>query len=301
MGRFSALLGLVPLLGLGELALHHFFAARAPDAAEYAALGVELSKLKQPGEPVVVAPAWAEPFVRQAAPAAFPLRELARPDERSFAAFLEVSLLGQSAPELASWPVEQEYRVGAFRVRRHRNLHPQPTRYDFVAAVEEGRVEVATELEAEQSRCVLGEQPRTETGGLHGHASYPRRRYRCAGGAFVGVTLIEDQDYRPRRCVLARAPEAGSLVLRFTELPAASRLVGFAGAPYFLERDATVPQTELSVSGGERTPERQRFAGAQGWQRFELAGSSESSRGLELRVRALARRSVDFCFSLEAR
>src|SRR4051812_8170174 len=98
MLRVSRLLALVPLLGLAELGLHQYFAGRAPAFQDYARLAPVLLELKRAGTPVVVAPSWAEPLVRQAAPAAFPIGELTRADDRGFASFLEVSLLGQSAP-----------------------------------------------------------------------------------------------------------------------------------------------------------------------------------------------------------
>jgi hypothetical protein len=299
MGRLSALLGLVPLVGLAELALHQFFAQRAPDPADYAALGAALSQLKRAGEPVVVAPAWAEPLVRQAAPDAFPLRELARAEDRSFATFLEVSLLGQSAPALETFPIREQRVVGAFRVRRRENPQPDPTRFDFVTEVEAGRAEVATELEERHEPCAFAEHAPVSTGGLHGHVAYPRRRYTCGGKRFVGVTLIDDQDYRPRRCVLVQPPDAGDVVLRFTA-PASARLVGFVGASYFLERDTATPQVELGVRAGQGPEVLRAVAGAAGWTRFELERAPGSSE-VEVRLHRLTSRSADFCFSLEAR
>jgi hypothetical protein len=300
MPRISSLLGLVPLLGLAELALHRYYAERAPDAAQYAALGSQLSKLKRAGVPVVVAPAWAEPLVRQAAPDAFPQNELARADDRSFAAFLEVSLLGQTAPTLDTFPIRREDAVGPFRVRLRENPRPEPTRFDFVAAVDAGRVEVFTELDDQRQACDWAEQSRSETGGLHGHVAYPRRRHVCARGRVVGVTIIEDQDYHPRRCVLAQVPDDGSVVLRFAEVPSSTRLLGYVGASYFLERGVTTPQVELSVGVGGEPLLREAASGARGWSRFELARPAESSV-VEVRLRRLARQSGDFCFSLEAR
>src|SRR6185295_17888169 len=107
MPRVSRLLALVPLLGLAELALHQYFAERAPRFQDYEQLAPVLLELKRANTPVVVAPSWAEPLVRQAAPAAFPIGELARPDNSGFSQFLEVSLLGQSAAELSAFPLLQ--------------------------------------------------------------------------------------------------------------------------------------------------------------------------------------------------
>jgi hypothetical protein len=300
MRRLTALLLAIPALGLVELGLHGFFAARAPDAAEYAALGPELAKLKQKGVPLVVAPTWAEPWLRQAVPEAFPLTELARADDRSFTAFLEVSLLGQSAPELKGFPVESEWAFGAFRVRRRRNPHPEPTRYDFVTALEQGSVEVFVDQDEQPFACEPSEQPRSETGGLHGHVAYPRQRYQCPRGRLVGVTLIEDQAYRPRRCILVQAPDSGSVVLRFAGVPAARRLVGFGGASFFLEREASTPQIELGIRVADGPPELRSFAFADGLTRFEQALSGPAG-AVEVRVRRLTRYSPDFCFGLEAR
>lgn len=299
MLRFSRLLGLVPLLGLAELGLHQYFAHAAPDFDDYQRLAPALLELKQPGVPVVVAPAWAEPLVRQVAPAAFPLAELARPDNDGFASFWEVSLLGQSAPELSGFSVKRVQEVGPFRVSLRQNPRPEPPRFDFVTAVEQGEVEVFVDVEQQLSPCRRSERAHTSTGGLHGHVAYPRVRYECGGGRFAGVGLIEDQDYRPRRCVLVQPPDAGALLLRFAAVPASPRLVGFAGFSYFLERDVAVDEVELSVAEGGAALGSHRASGARGWSRFELARAT--SGNVELRLQRLSRQAGEVCFALEAR
>lgn len=299
MRRLSGLLALVPLLGLAELGLHQYFAGRAPGPDDYAELGRELVKLKQPGIPVVVAPAWAEPLLRASAPSAFPLAELARADDSAFAAFWEVSLLGESAPELAGWPREQTRRVGAFSLALRKNPRPEPTLFDFVNAVDLAQVEVFTELEGSRLPCQLSEHTRVETGGLHGHVTYPARRFECQRQRLVGVSLVEDQAYRPRRCVLSGLPESGRLVLRFSGVPRTPRLLGFAGFSWFLERDAQQPQVELDVRAGERELGRRLVAGADGWSRFELGGAEGGV--VEVSLRRVAESQSDVCFALEAR
>jgi len=299
MHSLSLLLGLVPLLGLAELGMHQFFATRAPKLEDYAALAPELLKLKQTGVPVVVAPAWAEPLVRQAAPPAFPAAELTRPDNSAFAGILEISLLGEHAPELQGFKVDRSQRVGKFQLSWWRNPHPQPVLFDFVSAVDLGEVEVFTELDGQRRPCPRGVRARTATGGLHGHVAYPRQRFECSGNRLVAVTLVDDQGYRPRRCVLTQLPESGSVVLRFTAVPPSKQLVGFTGFSYFLERDVENAQVELSVSDGGQPLGQERANGAKGWARFELKRSAPGS--VEVTVRRLASESRDFCFALEAR
>jgi hypothetical protein len=129
--------------------------------------------------------------------------------------------------------------------------------------------------------------------------AYPRARHECRGGRFVGVSLIEDRDFHPHRCILVQPPDAGTLVLRFSSVPASRRLVGFAGFSYFLERDVVADEVELSVSEAGSALGSYRAAGARGWSRFELARGVGGS--VEVSLRRLLRKASDFCFALEAR
>jgi hypothetical protein len=299
MPRSTLLLALLPVLGLAELGFHQYFAQRAPRFEDYAALAPALAKLKQPGMPVVVAPAWAEPMVRQAAPAMFPLTELARPDDTGFASFLEVSLLGQDAPALSTFGVKSEQSIGPFRLSVRENPGAEPVLFDFVTAVEGGEVEVFTRAGRDLTPCPLTRKRHASTGGLHGHVAYPKQRHECPGGRIVGVSLLDDGGYRPRRCILAQAPGSGSVVLRFKAVPSSRKFVGFRGLSYFLKRDDTEPAADLSLR--EDGAELGRFAlvGAAGWSRFDVARKTQTG-SLELEVRALEQ-GVDACFALEAR
>lgn len=298
MRRWSLLLGVVPLLGLGELALHAYFARRAPGFEDYAALAPQLLELKRAGMPVVTAPAWAEPLLRQAAPAAFPLAEVARPDDTGFGSFLEVSLLGAESP--LAGPVQSEDSFGPFRLRVRKNPGFEPVRFDFVSALVSERARVSSDEGGELQPCPLLNDGQARTGGLHGPVTRPRQRYSCPGERVVAATLIEDQDYRARRCILVDAPRSGSIVLEFQDVPASRKLVGFAGFSYFLGRDAPGQQVELTLSEAGRELGRHRAEAARGWLRFELP-RSESTGDVTLQVRRLADEPGDFCFALEAR
>jgi len=299
MRLWHSSLRLVPLLGVAELALHWYFAGQSPTFEDYAHLGPRLLELKAPGTPVVVAPAWAEPLLRQAVPGAFPLAELARSDDRVFASYIEVSLLGQSAPSLASFPIGRRWSVGPFELTLRPNPRYERVIFDFVSALENGRVEVSEGSGADRAACRLVSHPHVAAGGLHGHVAYPKSRYECPGGGFVGVGLIEDENYRPRRCMLARLPGAG-LTLRFDSVPASRRLVGFAGFSYFLERDVAAAEVEIIAEGRGATLGRHRMKGEDGWARFELAGSTDAE-DVEVSLRELQSPHGDPCFALEAR
>jgi hypothetical protein len=298
MRRVSSLLGLLPLLGLGELAAHRYFATRAPEPSAYEALGRELSKTKRPGVPVVVAPPWAEPLVRAAAPNAFPIGELTRPDDSGFSELLEVSLLGASAAP-PGFVREAPRRVGPFSLSVLKSSRPEQTSFDFVTAVDVDQVEVFLEHGGARTPCPKVTDAPGEAGGLHGHSFYPGRRFRCSAERFVAVSIVEDAEYRPHRCILTRLPQTGRVVLRFNGVPQTSRLVGWGGFAWFLERDASSPQVELSLTTSAPAAHRRRFAGGEGWERWEVAGTSGGV--VEAAVERLAPSQSDFCFALEAR
>jgi hypothetical protein len=303
MGRSSRLLAVLPLLGLGELGAHAYFATRAPSFEDYAALAPRLVALKRPDMPVVASPGWAEPLLRQAAPQAFPLTEVARPDDAGFASFLEVSLPSvpqQSGSELAHFLEQSEEQVGPFRLRILKNPRFEPRRFDFVTALEAGLARVSNAVEGELLPCPLTEASRSRTGGLHGPVARPRRYHACREDRAVAVTVIEDQGYRARRCMLIEAPSRGSVVLEFQDVPASAKLVGFAGFPYFLERDAEGAQVELTLGEGGHELGRHRVEAARGWVRFDVP--RPNPRG-DVTVDATWRVEPprELCLALEAR
>lgn len=295
----SLLLGLLPVLGLAELAAHQYFATRAPGFEAYTALAPELVKLKRPGMPVVVAPAWAEPLVRQAAPEVFPIAELTRPDNSAFPRFLEVSLLGSSAPELGEFPVLETVQSGAFLLRVRDNPRATPVVFDFVTAVGSGEVEVFNDIASVRSQCKLTEQARPTTGGLHGPAARPRSRHECPGGRVIGVTLIEDEDYRPHRCILVDPIQTGQVVLRFNSVPESARLVGFVGPAAFRARGMGAVSVDLSLREANRELGQHRAAVADGWSRFELKRAAPFG-AVEVVIDRFSL-PEDFCLALEAR
>jgi hypothetical protein len=296
----TLLLALLPLLGLGELGLHGYFATRAPDFEAYQKLAPELLRRKQPGVPVVVSPRWAEPLLRQAAPAAFPIGELTRPDDTGFFAFLEVSLHGARAPELETFKVRDQKQFGAFTLLLRDNPHFEEPRFDFVTAVDNAEVEVWSKLGGERRPCPVADRARGSTGGLHGPAARQARRFECPGGRVVGVTLIEDQQYRPRRCILVDPAKSGAIVLHFSSVPATKRLVGFTGFPYFLSRDHAGKPAELTFSEGQQELGRRGSEPREGWKRFEVQRSAPAG-AVEVGVTRSADEPGDFCFALEAR
>ena len=304
MSRLTFLWLLIPALGLVELAGHFWFAARAPRQEEWRELGRRIDRLKRPGQPLVIAPEWAEPLARQAfGDAAFPIAELARPDLLGFRRVLEVSALGARSKQTESWRQVSEERSGRFTLRTLENPAPVRVKYRFVDHVRPADLGVSLVVNGEPAFCPYTDHARVTAGGLHGKTTFPRERFRCPGGEefFVGVTIIDDQEYRPRQCIWAHPPEAGVLRLRFSSVPIGRKLRGFAGLSYFLFRDGEGQPIQLRASVGEKPVGEYTHRDEWGFRGFEFATPGVTGMGeVELEISSPGGSARDFCFVAES-
>jgi hypothetical protein len=304
--RYLALL--VPVFGLVELGLHFYFARRAPNADEWGAVRPLVASLHKPGDPVVVAPYWAEPMARLAfGDQLMPIREVARPDVSRYNEALEVSILGRRAPELEGWKVAREERQGKFTLRTVQNPTPVQVTFDFTDHIEPSAAAVRVEKPGLPSvDCSFNPNAIVESGGLGGAPVYPAARFVCPGQpghVFVGVTLIDDEKSHPRRCIWSH-PAGGEaeLVTRFRDVPLGSKIHGHAGAGWIIERDKGVPPFTIKIVVAGR--EAGRFIHEPGdfWKGFEvpLAESAGKTADVEFRVSAPGG-GTHVCFEADSR
>jgi hypothetical protein len=295
----------LPLLALLELGGHFYFARRAPRLEAWRDVRQVLVELKKPGYLVVIAPSWAEPVARHAfGEALMPLEDVARPDETRYLGAVQVSILGQTAPELSSWRVEDERQTDRFFFSVLRNPAPAKIRVDFVEAFAPERVTV-NDRAARVEPCHWFAQAPVSTGGLHGPVAFPSRRFVCRGGEhrFVGVTIIDDEKYRPRRCIWAAPPARGELSVTFASVPLGRVIRGYAGLSYFLFRDGRLPPVELAVRVGGEEIGRYVHHEERGWHGFEipLGKYAGSLQDVEFRVRSEQAEQRHFCFHADSR
>jgi hypothetical protein len=294
----------VPGLGVAELCAHVWFAARAPRVEAWRELAPAVLAEKRAGEPVVVAPDWAEPLARYAfGDQAFPLAELARPDDAALHDVLEVSALGARYAPTRSWRVVSEERRGGFTLRRLENPAPVRVHFRFLEHVKPRELRVTLLQNGVERACPFADNARPLAGGLHGEVAFPRERFVCPGleSTFVGITVIDDQEYRPRRCVWAAPPPGGELRLVFSDVPFGASLRGFAGLSYFLFRDSEARPVTLDVDSVGVHLGSVTHQDPWGWRGFSLptptlAGQSAE---VELSIHAGDALQRDFCFALE--
>lgn len=295
----------VALLGLFEVGFHFHFAGAAPSIDEWSRLEPLANELAPAGTLIVVAPEWAEPNARFAlGDRLMPLGHVARPDESAFEHALEISILGQSAPALRGWTLDGERRAGKFVLRSWTNPSPAHVLFDFVARVEPPSASVQVLSASRSEPCPYG-GAKVSNGDLAGHPTFPRRRFSCAGAewSFVGRTVIEDQNYRPRQCVWAHPSNRGTLEIHFADVPLGTSIVGYGGLPYFFERESHGAAIELTVLVGGRALGTWTHADGEGWKRFEFSTSELAGQraSVDFQVRSSLVRSRQFCFQASAR
>ena len=301
----EALLAASAVVGLLELAGQLYFSHAAPRLREWMALRPTVQQLAAGDALIVVSPRWAEPNARLAfGDGLMPLRHVARADDSSFEHALEIAILGQRAPELRGWQLESEQQQGSFLLRRWRNPTLEPVLYDFLAHAEPPALRVALESGGESNECEYG-PARVSNGDLHGHPTFPSSRFSCSSRdwQFVGRTVIEDQNYEPRACIWAHPPGRGEVRLRFADVPIGAKIRGYAGLPYFFEREQRGADLELEVSVAGEPIGNYRHSDGEGWKPFEFSTQrfAGQRQPVEFRVRAAKAWQREFCFQAEAR
>jgi len=289
-----------------ELGAHYAFARRAPTLADWQAVRANVAELRRNDELVVVAPRWADPLARLAfGESLMPLRDVARPDESGYPRALEVSALGARAPELRDWRVIEERAAGHFRLRLLENPTPVRVRLDFVEALSPDRVRVFERVGTEDRECPWNPHARRDTGGLGGPPAFPERRFVCAGAEwfFVGATVIDDPEYRPRRCIWAQPVPSGALHLRFSQVPLGRTIRGHAGVPWLILRDARGAPIELEVRAAGQSLGKLEYREDRGFLGFEFSTGAQAGRvaDVEFEIRSAAPNDRQFCFHADTR
>ncbi|MDX2055066.1 MAG: hypothetical protein SFV15_21875 [Polyangiaceae bacterium] len=300
---------LVLAVGPLELGAHLFFSRRAPGLDDYRALQARVTALRKPGDVVIIAPRWAEPIARTAwGDALLPIAELGRLDLARFERVVLVTSMGQVAPELSGFARLVREAHGPFVVEVLKNPGFAPVKADLNERVVPELLAVAVvQGSGERSPCIWSDSAVVRTGGLGGPAALPRERFQCVGGEdrFVGISILDDQEFRPRRCIWAHPPDGGYLELSFSKVPRGRAVIGAAGLSYLLTRDGVGSDVSLEVLADGVSLGTHRERDTEGWQgfRFELPGSSQESSEVELtfRVSSVKAENRDFCFQAEVR
>lgn len=295
----------VPLLGLAELGAHLYFAARPPAFDDWPGVTAAVRETRQEGDLLVVSPSWADPAARRAfGDDLMPLRDVARPDATRYAHALEVSILGERSPELAGWKEESRRAEGKFLLRRLANPTPAHVVYDFVDHARPPFADVRGTDPA--VTCAWNPKARVAASGPFGHPVWPAERFECPGGDFfnVGVTVIGDEELRPRRCLWSHPFTRGEIVTRFRHVPLGRTLRGHGGIYWIVEREKRGAPVTLTVRVDGDTVGSVVHRDGDGWALFELdlgrhAGNADAD--VEFAVSTPSNHERHFCYEADTR
>jgi hypothetical protein len=290
-------------VALVELLLHFVFAYRAPRPEQWAKTRPVVESMYADGTVVSIAPYWAEPVARYAlGDRLMPLRDVARPDVSRYARAIEISAMGARDPELASWVPERVEKVGALVVRQLRPKAPTNVRYVFTDHLEPP-VEVSIAGSAGGTPCPYTTSAQPTAGNLFGHPTFPAARFSCSGrpDQLMAITVIDDGDARPRRCIWAQAPGGQQeMVARFRDVPLGEVIQGYASTHYMNDREASSFFYIRIVVDGDEVGRVYHHDG-EGWRPFQVPLGSRAGRPsaeVELRVGGPSRPA---CFEADTR
>ncbi|HMJ10585.1 MAG TPA: hypothetical protein VK524_04215 [Polyangiaceae bacterium] len=297
---------LVPLLGAAELVAYWVFAGRAPRPDAWKEAREQVLPLRRRSELLVVAPSWAEPLARQAfGEELMPLADVARPDASGRTRAIEVSILGQRADEVAGWRETSRKRHGAFEFRVLENPKPVQVRFDFVEGLAPERARVTELLPGGERECAWNARAPISSGSLPSPPTFPARRFQCQGGDyfFVGVTVIDDENYRPRRCIWAHPTGPHALRIRFAQVTLGSTVRGYGMFPWLILRDSMGTPLQLHVAIAGQRIGTFVYRDGQGWTGFEFpTGKYRGQRAdVDFEVSSENIHNRHFCFQADTR
>ena len=289
----------VPVVGLLELVAHAIQTRSVASDPDWGAARTYVASQAKEGDLVAFAPRWADPIGREHfGPSLATIEREARPDETRFPRAFEVSIRGAHLPAFEGWQRASEQRFGSVTVTTWENPARAQVIDDLVSLVDPQRLRVSRG----DSDCnfVHGTP---QSGNLGFGPAVPGDRFVCPGNGFVGVSVVADLDYVPRRCIFAPPPGNAPLHLRFDSVRFGHALHGHHTLYVEAERDKKGAPVTLSFKSGGSTLGTVTHRDGEGWKPFELDTSALAGQSAELVVE-IASPGGDrrlYCFEADTR
>jgi hypothetical protein len=292
------------VIGLVELALHVRQTHAAPAPEDWKAAKAEVEKNVKPDDLVTFAPRWVDPIGRMTFGSELAnLEREAYPDVTRFPRAFEVSIRGEHAPDLAGWKEVGRTSFGAVTVTTLENPTPIHLVDDLLRHVAQPDLHVFVVEGGAEHECTLV-HGQALSGALGAGPATPGTRYQCAGGTNVGVTVLADLDYVPRRCIFAPPPGANGFIrLRFDDLTMGKAIHGHHAISVEQERGLRGVPVTLAFRAGEQELGKLVHRDGDGWKPFELDTSELAGKKTTLTVDVGAASGENrlYCFEADLR
>jgi hypothetical protein len=294
----------VPAVAVIELALHAKQVNGVASDGDWKAAKAEVEKRAKPEDLVAFAPQWVDPIGREHFGNQIAnLEREAYPDVTRFPRAIEVSIRGEHLADLAGWRETDRTNVGAIRITTFENPAPVTLKDDLLRHVGKPDMKVSLVDPNGEHECAFGRFG-VQTGNLGFGPAVPSLRYQCGGGAFAGISVMPDLDYRPRRCIYAPAQGQNTAVkLRFDAIVFGKVLHGHHGLYVEAERDQKGAPVAIQFRSGEKTLGKLVHRDGEGWKNFELDTSELDGTTAELvaEITSSSRDRRQYCFEADTR
>jgi hypothetical protein len=286
-----ALLVVVVLLSFTETLAHFIEIARVAPRSDYdAAIAFVRSEWRE-RDAITSVPEWIDPNVRAAAGDLVDDRMAGRSDLASYARLWSISIRGARAVDAPHEAPTLRRAFGHVSVERWELPAPSVT-YDFTDHVGSAHAFLrngeSTETEC-RSIASIGATP----GGLSAGPQTTANHFECGGFSepwlWVGATVNEDLELRPRRSIYQHPVEGGTIALAFDDVPLGESIVLYSGLWWEFERtrDGSPITMVIRLGLGDGAWEeigRAVHHDGDGWSRME-ASIPEARRGTRGNVR----------------
>lgn len=243
-------------LALAEVLALWVRQGRVLEEEAYVAAAAVVREAWESEDAVVIAPAWADPLLRLQLGDKMGVKVAARTDLAPFTRLWVLSFRGAQAPEAPHRAPDFHKVVEGITVDRY-DLSPSPIIVDLADLLATASADMAP-FNGPRTQCTFADRPvYGQRGGLFMNMGIPRQRFVCEApglSTWIGLTVIEDLELKPRRCIFQPALGPEPLGLTFHDVHLGQQLVLYAGLYYIDERDLTgVPITiRVLVDGQER-------------------------------------------------
>ena len=306
MLRSNWLIVVLVACALSETGAHWYFKNRAPTQQQWRSLVPKVAAMYHPNDCIVIAPRWGEPLARAAlGDGLMPVEKVARADNESCERVIQIGFLGQSEASIVNWAQTARHAAEPFVISLRINPSWKSSRYSFIDHLDRDSLSVTVLRGGSPEACSFRDDAPSSAGGLGGDPTSPHRRFNCPGGSFhwVGITIIDDEHYFPRRCFWAPPSRVGPVMLRFNRVMLGRKLVGHAGGPWLMVRDGIGPPVKLSASINQQSIGQALLKDTAGWVRFEWDTQAFENTAAEVSLTVEGTPNVEqrFCFTLDAR